>query len=447
MRTAILGAGVLGLTSALRLAEAGHDVTVLERSDGVGGLASSFELAPGIWLERFYHHLFRSDRHAVALIRELGLEGDLVWSRPRTVTFLDGEYRQLDSAGSLLRFTGLSPSARLRMGATLAVLRSTPSPVGMHDVEADRWLRRTMGSEAFGRIWEPLLRGKFADHADTIALAWFWARIHDRSARLGYLRGGFHRMYEALGERALARGARFELGVEVRQVRETGVELEVAVDAPDSPRTFDVVLSTLPSAMSLEIAPQLPETFRERYLPPASLSAQCLVLALDRPVVPAYWVNVNDPGFPFVTVVQHTDLAGTEDYGGRVLAYIGRYCPPDDSFLELSAADLLTAFEPSLRRLHPAFRMSWVTSAWAFSAPFAQPIVTTGYRAHVAPFVTPLRGYHLANMFQIYPHDRGQNQSIALAELAAAQITQTASVGRAGGRAPIRTDGGDGATA
>ena len=57
-----------------------------------------------------------------------------------------------------------------------------------------------------------------------------------------------------------------------------------------------------------------------------------------------------------------------------------------------------------------------MTDAWSFSAPFAQPIVTTEYRDHIPPFETPVPGLWIANMFQVYPHDRGQNYSIDLAE-------------------------------
>ena len=42
-------------------------------------------------------------------------------------------------------------------------------------------------------------------------------------------------------------------------------------------------------------------------------------------------------------------------------------------------------------------------------------IVTTDYREHIPPFETPLPGLYLANMFQVYPYDRGQNYSIKLA--------------------------------
>ena len=57
-----------------------------------------------------------------------------------------------------------------------------------------------------------------------------------------------------------------------------------------------------------------------------------------------------------------------------------------------------------------------MTKAWSFTAPFAQPIVDTGYRARIPGFATRMPGLFTASMFQVYPHDRGQNYSVALAE-------------------------------
>ena len=51
----MLGAGALGLTIAYRLAQCGDDVVLIEREPLPGGLASGFEIEPGVWLDRFYH--------------------------------------------------------------------------------------------------------------------------------------------------------------------------------------------------------------------------------------------------------------------------------------------------------------------------------------------------------------------------------------------------------
>ena len=78
LRYGVLGGGVLGLTVALRLAQQGHQVALYEREPLPGGLAAGFPIpVPGaetpVWLEKFYHHIFRSDHEIIALINELGL--------------------------------------------------------------------------------------------------------------------------------------------------------------------------------------------------------------------------------------------------------------------------------------------------------------------------------------------------------------------------------------
>jgi hypothetical protein len=42
--------------------------------------------------------------------------------------------------------------------------------------------------------------------------------------------------------------------------------------------------------------------------------------------------------------------------------------------------------------------------------------VTVEYRDHIPPFETPIPRLFVANMFQVYPHDRRQNYSVRLAE-------------------------------
>jgi hypothetical protein len=94
----------------------------------------------------------------------------------------------------------------------------------------------------------------------------------------------------------------------------------------------------------------------------------------------------------------------------------------DDELFRLETDAVATQFLPHLSRLNPEFDPGWVVGIWSFSAPFAQPIVTTDYRDHIPPFATPVPGLFVANMFQVYPHDRGQNYSIALAERLVAEL-------------------------
>lgn len=423
MTTAVLGAGALGLTVAFRLAQGGERVIVLEREPIAGGLAGGFEIEPGLWLEKFYHHLFRGDTKAIGLISELGMREELVWRRPLTVSLRDGQVHQLDSPASLLRFKPLPIGDRIRMGAALAYLRLLSNPERLEGQTAATWIRRRMGSRAYDVVWAPLLRGKFGDLAEEIAMPWFWARVHDRTAELGYLSGGFQRLYEGLAAHIKTLGGELWLGREVREIRAAPVGGLLVTHAQpgadigtDEALHVDRVVSTLAVRLTCRLTPELPADYRSRHEWGQAYGAHCLVLALDRSLTDSYWMNVNDPGYPFMALVEHTNYMDPTAYGGRRLVYLGNYRPMSDPLLTTPTNEVLEQFAPHLARINPAFTTDWVTDAWSFAAPFAQPIVTVEYRDHIPPFETPVPGLYVASMFQVYPHDRGQTYSIDLAE-------------------------------
>jgi protoporphyrinogen oxidase len=420
-RTAVLGAGALGLTVAMRLAQQGERVTVIEREPLPGGLAAGFEIEPGMWLEKFYHHLFRSDTRAIAIIEDLGLADRLEWRAPVTATLVDGRMHQLDSPMSLLRFSPLPVAARVRMGAALAVLKTMADPRLLEGRTAAGWLRRWMGDDGYSTVWEPLLRGKFGAAAPEIAMPWFWARVHDRTQQLGYLRGGFQQLYGSLAQRVRDAGGDVRFGESVSAIR-TRDDGGLTVESDTGAETFDRVVSTFASRLTARLAPDLPDAWRERHEWGRAYGAHCLIVALDRPLTSVYWLNVNDPGYPFMALVEHTNFRSPTEHGGRHLVYLGNYRPMDDPLMSASKERVLAEFLPHLARINPSFDPSWVTEAWMFAAPFAQPIVSVDYREHIPPFRTPVPGLFVANMFQVYPHDRGQNYSIALAEQLVASL-------------------------
>jgi protoporphyrinogen oxidase len=376
-----------------------------------------------VWLEKFYHHIFRSDTWAIGLVEELGLGDRLMWRAPVTATLRDGEFHQLDSPASLLRFSPLAVRDRVRMGAALALLKAMPNPRLLEGRTAASWLRRWMGESSFRVVWEPLLRGKFGAAADEIAMPWFWARVHDRTQELGYLRGGFQQLYDRLADDIRLAGGDVRLATAVHEVRRDGDGFVVETDGGDE--RFDEVISTFAPRLTARLVPDLPPAWRDRHEWGRAYGAHCTILALDRPLTPVYWLNVNDPGFPFMALVEHTNYADPADYGGRHLVYLGNYRPMDDPLMTASRDAILDEFLPHLARLNPAFDRSWVQEAWTFAAPFAQPIVTVDYRAHIPSFRSPIPGLWMASMFQVYPHDRGQNYSIALAERLAAAMTRS----------------------
>lgn len=421
---AVLGGGAAGLTLAWRLAEAGQRVTLYEREPTPGGLAAGFPVGDA-WLEKFYHHIFKTDHAIIRLFDELGMAERLTWGTPKSQTLVDGREHRLDSPLALLRFTPLSMPERLRMAAAMLYLKLTPSPGALEGQSAARWLRKWMGAGPYARVWEPLLRGKFGARAEAIAAPWFWARVHDRTVRLGYPRGGFQPLYDRLAEKIRAAGGETRFATEVTAIEPADGGLSVTAGGERA--RFDRVISTLPTRLTIRLTPALPDAYRSRYDWGEAYGAHCLILALDRRLTDSYWLNINDPGYPFMVLVEHTNYLPPADYGGRHLVYLGVYRPTDDPVYQEGAAAILARYLPHIQRINPAFRREWVTEYWRFAAPYAQPVVTNDYRRHIPPARTPLPGLYLANMFQVYPHDRGQNYSIERAEQLAKRLLASAS--------------------
>jgi protoporphyrinogen oxidase len=412
MNIGIIGAGATGLTAAYDLVKDGHEVTILEGADEIGGLAGSITVQ-GTPLERYYHHIFESDRAMIDIIGELGLAPKLKFHSTTTGIYYDGELHDFSTPVEMLKFAPLSLLDRIRFGASSAMLKVIRNGERLNDRRALDWVNRWAGRRAGQVIWEPLLTGKYGERAPEISMAWLWARIHFRTFKLGYMDGGFHQVYDALLRAVEERGGKIETGKRLTQISQPDPSGPVEVHTDDGARyQYDKVLVTVPQPVFAQATGAASDDVLQRA---EYLGATCFVLECDRSVIPYYWLNVNDPSFPFLAVVEHTNMVPPSQYGGRHVLYVGNYVPRDDWRYTTDPAELLKQYEPWLRRINPDFDLSWVKD-WHFSrAGFAQPVVTPDYRASIPPHETSMPGVVLATMSQVYPQDRGQSYAVAMA--------------------------------
>jgi protoporphyrinogen oxidase len=444
MRVAVIGAGVAGLVCAYRLVQEGHAPDVYERWPGLGGQAATIDVGGGHLLERYYHHLFSTDRHISALYEELGMPDELEWRTSSVASFTQGRSWPFVTPLDLLRFKPLPLPARLRLGvAVLAIQRGPGNPAPFERVTARRWIERYMGKAAYRTLWGPLLRGKFGERADDIAMVWlqnkFRLRRGDDAAeeKLGYPKRSWEPLFEALKDRIEAGGGRVLID---RPVASLSVDFKITPGAPGSfrrghdPREFEAidgehyeaVLATLPSDVFEQVLEPgvLPEAYLAKLRSIEYFTALCLLIELDREFSPFYWTNIGDDTLPFVGLIEHTNLIGPERYDGRRFLYVANYLPRGHELLALGADDLLDAYTPGLKAVNPDFDRGWVKRMWLHGEPAAQPIVTVGYREKIPPMKTPRRGLVLANTTQIFPEDRGTNYAVREGDEAARALLE-----------------------
>jgi squalene-associated FAD-dependent desaturase len=113
----IIGAGISGLSAAVRLANANYRVHVHEATQQAGGRCRSyFDAATNLTIDNGNHLLLSGNRHAVAYARSIGTEAGLVGPKRAQFPFVDlstGQRWQLDLGESRLPLWVLDEARRV----------------------------------------------------------------------------------------------------------------------------------------------------------------------------------------------------------------------------------------------------------------------------------------------------------------------------------------------
>ncbi len=428
-RCAIVGAGLTGLVAAYRLAQAGWQVEVFERWPAPGGLVAMFEVG-GEPLECFYHHLFTTDTDYVELAEELGLGPTIEWLPSRMGMYCRGRLWDFGTPASLLRFRPLPWPAKVRFALTTLYLRHRDNLAEFERVTAADWIQRWAGTAVWETVWGPLLEQKFADRASAVSMAWLWRKVYLRGRsrspsgmgeRLGYMRGGFGRLVDALVGRLERLGVALHLASPVRRLAPAAGAIRLTVRRQEF--DFPLVLFTgSPEELLQAAGPALPDNYRQLLAPLEGTAALCMVMELTRSLTPYYWLNIADSTFPFGGVIEHTNYISAQRYGGRVIVYLSKYLFPSAPAWAMRDGELWALYRPFLQRLNPAFDDSWVLARHVFRAAYAQPVVPPMYSRALPPFATPWPGLYHSCMAQIYPEDRGQNYAVRAGAAAAERL-------------------------
>ena len=429
MRIAIIGAGFGGMAAAYDLKKAGHEITIYESADYVGGLASGFKEPHWDWfVEKFYHHWFQSDKDMLGLIKELGWDGKVLFPRPFTVLLHNGKWYPFDSILRALLFPGLGFGLdKIRFGFVGLYLRLTNNWRALEKVTADEWMRKHAGKRVYEKTWKPLLVGKFGPYFNQVNMAWMWARLKARTTRLGTFEGGFQNFADLFSERLRKMGVEIRLGARVESIKREQDKLSVRSDGES--KSFDKVLVTTSPNLMAKLSPDLPENYLRGLLELKSMGAVVMVLSLKHQLSKEgyYWFSLpKEAGFPMLALVEHTNFVSKEHFGGDRIVYAGDYLEVGHEYFSMSDEQLLERFTPALKKFNSAFERDWVNKVWVFKTNYAQPVPLVNHSKNIPAIQTPIEGLYFASMSQVYPWDRGTNFAVEIGRRAARLMLEKA---------------------
>jgi protoporphyrinogen oxidase len=405
-RIGIVGGGILGLTTAYRLLQAGTEVSLFERSTDLGGLVGAFDF-DGHRVDRFYHVILPTDDRVRGLAEELDL-GDRFRFRPTGVGFYDdGRLFSMNSLREFATFPLLPPHDRLRLAAFVARCQLGGDQARLDETPLDAWLLKLCGRRIVERMWRPLLDSKFDGQYGDLPATYLWARTRrmsktrDSAGReiMGWLEGGYETLIDALVARIRTLGGEIFAGSSVdRILGSNGRACGVVVDG--ELKRFDTVFCTLAPPVARRL---LSDDLSE--LVPADhcryLGVICVLVRTGREISPYYTLNITDRRVPLTTVVETTHVVDP-DYAGGHLLYIAKYVDPSHEDLRRDAEGVRLSYLAHARTIFPDLTDADILGSVVQRAPVVEPVHLLGGASRL-PSMFPAPGLALASTAHVYP--------------------------------------------
>lgn len=390
----IVGGGIAGLAAAYRLQRAGRDVQIFEASSSIGGLAATYETA-GDPIEKFYHHLSKSEHTIVELASQLGLGTAVEWRVGKNAYYIDGEVYPLDTPWEILAYPHMSLYDKIRLAALtkeIDLRRGVPTFDTYEDIEAFEGIpikefiieHTTRG--IYENFFEPLLDAKFGSRKEEVSAAWLLGRVKFRGERdlmrgeiLGYFDGGFARLLdvliEAVGKENITTDARAtDIELSAGQVNRLIIERD---ETKERHEVDSVIVAAMPNVLEELTGYGCEIEFQ---------GTVCSVLSLEESLMDTYWLNIADEA-PFGVLIEHTNYIEPSRYGGEHLLYAASYIQsPEEDLWGMSDEEVEETWLSGIESLFPEFRsqnVNWIETA---RNPRSAPVYERGYLDMVVPY-------------------------------------------------------------
>lgn len=379
----VVGGGIAGVTAALRLADAGLRVTLLENRPRLGGLAFSFRRGE-LTVDNGQHVYLRCcTAYRWFLDRVDGAR--LAPLQPRLdVPVLDaahpggprlGRLRRtalpvpLHLAASLARYPHLSLAERAAVGRAAFALRGLdPADPALDGVDFATWLRRHgQSARAVEALWDLVgvatLNATAPNASMALAAMVFRTGLlsDPGAADIGWARVPLGELHDTLARKALdTAGVRTELRTRVSELTRAD-DGRWNVTAGTGPLTADAVVLAVPQREAHALLPEGALDDPDRLLAIGTAPILNLHVVYDRPVLRRPFFAAL--GSPVQWVFDRTDASGMSEAGSRgdgggrrAGQYLALSQSAAEDEIDTPVSVLRERYLPELERLLPATR-------------------------------------------------------------------------------------------
>lgn len=410
MKTVILGGGLSSMAAAFNL-EDKSDITILEKENHMGGLASSFEM-DGYFLPIYYHHLFPHDKFTLKYMKEFGLRDTIHWKTVKVGIVANNRIWNFTSPHNLLRFSYLSFRGRIRYGWFGVKTLFAFNPDGLDDKEdAKTWLLRAAGKEVTEKIFIPLYaENKFNIPLEEISAKQFAMRLVNKEVlgKFGYPKPGLHEFVSRF-EKRLENYVDIEKNAQVTCVDLVNKEVTVG----HRTMKYDAMINTIPIPEFLAITKGLPDELSQKYRKVRYSPAVEVAFATSEHLTDHYWLNLFRRRFGML--FQHSNLNDNYPFKFHwALRYGG-----SENDVPMADEQIFREYIEDIQKIIPTGDVHWYK---VFRTKYAEPIFAADYIEYMPQARSGFDGLYHAGTATLFPRIRNMDASIESGERAASII-------------------------
>jgi protoporphyrinogen oxidase len=437
----VIGAGPAGLTAAYELVKAGHEVTVYEASEYVGGMARSFDL----WGQRVDcgpHRFFSKDRVVNDLFKEVVGDDFVRVNRMTRIYYKNRFFNYPLKAMNVVLNLGI-----LRVIAVMwSYLRMRMNPINDPKTFED-WVSNRFGKRLFNmffRNYSEKLWGIPCAHIDA---DWAAQRIKKfslmeavRTALFGdpknkhktlvdqfkYPKQGTGSIYTKMQAKILAMGGKIELNTPVQKVIQDDAGNAVGVATASGEDQADAIVSTMPLTTMIKGLKEVPTAVVEAADHLFYRNTILVYLEVEQTdIFPDNWLYVHAPEVRHGRVTNFRNwspqLYGEADTSILCMEF---WCFESEPMWDARDDELSQLAQEEIRRIKLISDHIKIRNTHVLRIPKCYPVYRTGYQEHLdvlQSFVDGIDNLYPIGRYGAFKYNN-QDHSMLMGILAAREL-------------------------
>ena len=411
----IIGAGSAGLAAALKLKEIGFDVTIFEKENYIGGLASRYKILwdrKTYYINKTYHHILEGDFYTIKMINDFGIKNKFKKTKVKTGFVYKNKIWGLSSPLDMIKFP-IPFLDKIRLVFFIITSSIKRDWTDTEKVNARDWIVKRAGKNNYNIIFEKLIRNKFNKLPEQISAAWFGTRFVRESQsfmkKFGWLEGGGEGLILDLIAKKLRKlNCKIKTNIQIKKIDVKNKIITFISDNNKIEEKFDIILSTLPPEVYIKLATMKDHSVKleEGFKKIEYLSVICGCIGLKKKYSNFYWLNVLD-NYPFKVIFTNSILYKDSAPKNKSNIYLATYFSGENELWNKNENEI---FEVYMKYLKIIFKNCEKNVDWYKIVKFkyAEAIFDLHFKN------PPLSdsGIYFAGIFRIFPKIRNVSSAL-----------------------------------